>query len=151
MNVKYINPFLSAVKNVFETMIDVPFRIGKPALKKEGLTPYEISGIIGITGDITGCVTVSFSESVALGLASALLDEKITQVDEDCKDAIGEIANMLAGDAKKGFPEGNTSVSVPSIIIGKHEVAYPRGVPIIFIPCETDDGKFAIEVALKVP
>jgi len=150
MDVRYINPFLTAVQNIFETMINVTYTLGKPTLKKDDISSYEISGIIGITGEVTGCVVVSFPESVALQLASALLDDELAQMNDDCKDAIGEIANMVAGDAKKHFPAGNTSISVPSVIIGKHRVSYPRGVPIISIPCETDTGGFAIEVALKV-
>jgi chemotaxis protein CheX len=29
MDVRYINPFLKAVKNVFDTMINIPFTLGK--------------------------------------------------------------------------------------------------------------------------
>jgi chemotaxis protein CheX len=118
--------------------------------KKNGVPSHEISGVIGITGEVVGCVVVSFPESVALQLASTLLQDTLSQVDENCTDAIGEIANMVAGDAKKGFPKGNTSVSVPSVIIGQHRIAFPNGVPIISIPCGTKAGNFSIEVALKI-
>lgn len=149
MDVRYINPFLTAVQNVFETMIDVPFSLGKPSIKKNAEAPHEISGIIGITGEVIGSVVVSFPEEIALQLSSALIGEELKTIDGDCTDAIGEIANMIAGDAKNGFPQGDTSVSVPTVIIGKHKVAYPSGVPIITIPCKTDCGWFAIDVALK--
>ncbi len=150
MDVNYINPFLTAVQNVFETMIEIPYTLGKPSLKKQDMTSFEVSGIIGISGEVIGCVVVSFPESIAMQLASALLGEEIKEVNEDCTDAIGEIANMVAGDAKKKFPKGNTTISVPSVVIGKHRTAFPKGVPIISIPCQTDKGAFAIDVALKV-
>jgi len=149
MDVRYVNPFLNAVQNIFETMIDIPFSLGKPSIKKEATASHEISGIIGITGEVIGSVVVSFPETIAIQLASELLGEVLEEVNADCTDAIGEIANMIAGDAKNGFPEGNTSVSVPTVIIGKHKVAYPSGVPIITIPCKTNSGWFAIDVALK--
>jgi len=132
MDVRYINPFLKAVKNVFDTMINIPFTLGKPLLKKDITPLYEVSGIIGI-----------------VQLASALLGEEIKEINSDCTDAIGEIANMVAGDAKRDFPKGNTSVSVPTVIIGKHKVAYPTDVPIISIPCTTSGGQLSIDVALK--
>jgi chemotaxis protein CheX len=150
MDVRYINPFLSAIQNVFETMVNIPFTLGKPGLKKDDITSHEVSGIIGISGEVTGSVVVSFPESVALQIASALLGSELQKVDGDCTDTIGEIANMVAGDAKKGFPKADTSVSVPTVVIGKHKVAYPRGVPIITIPCKTSSGAFSIDVALKV-
>lgn len=149
MDIRYINPFLSAVQNVFETMINVPYTLGKPSLKKNQTSSYEISGIIGISGEVTGCVVVSFPEVIALELASELLGEKMEKVNEDCTDAIGEIANMVAGDAKKNFPESNTTISVPSVVLGVHTIAFPKGVPIISIPCRTDKGTFAIDVAIK--
>jgi chemotaxis protein CheX len=149
MDVRYINPFLKAVKNVFDTMINIPFTLGKPLLKKDITPLYEVSGIIGISGEVSGCVVVSLSQGIAVQLASALLGEEIKEINSDCTDAIGEIANMVAGDAKRDFPKGNTSVSVPIVIIGKHKVAYPTDVPIISIPCTTSGGQLSIDVALK--
>ena len=149
MDVNYINPFLSAVQNIFETMISLPFSLGKPTLKKDDVCTYEISGVIEITGDVSGCVVVSFPEEIALQLASALLESDLAEVDDDCTDAIGEIANIVAGDAKKNFPKANTTVSIPTIVIGRKKVSFPSGVPIISIPCETDKGQFCIDVALK--
>lgn len=150
MDVRYINPFLSAVQNVFETMIKVPYTLGKPALKHDDTASFEVSGIIGISGEVSGCIVVSFPEKIALQLASALIGETITEVDADCTDAIGEIANMVAGDAKRDFPQSNTTISVPSVVIGKHRIAFPKGVPIISIPCQTEIDAFAIDVALKI-
>jgi len=79
-----------------------------------------------------------------------LLGEQLSELDEDCVDAIGEIANMVAGSAKNGFPVANTALSVPTVVIGKHEVNYPSSIPIISIPCETSEGKFGVDIALKV-
>ncbi|MBT8339911.1 MAG: chemotaxis protein CheX [Desulfatitalea sp.] len=149
MDIRYVKPFLNAVQNVFETMINVPYSLGKPKIKKDMSSTHEVSGIIGISGEVTGCVVVSFPESIAVQLASELLGETFTEVDSDCTDAIGEIANMVAGDAKKDFPEGDTTISVPSVVIGLHKIAFPKGVPIISIPCQTDKGSFCIDVAIK--
>ncbi len=149
MDARYINPFLVAVKEVFETMIEVPFTIYKPALKKDDAPSHDVSSIIGISGDVMGCVVITLSKNTALQLASALLDDPIQALDEDCIDAIGEIANMVAGSAKNGFPVENTSLSVPTVVVGKHQVNYPSSVPIISVPCETTEGTFGVDIALK--
>ncbi|MFH1984194.1 MAG: chemotaxis protein CheX [Pseudomonadota bacterium] len=150
MDVKYINPFLVAVENVFNTMLELPFKLGKPTLKKEPVPEQEISSIIGLSGDVSGCVVINLSKELALRLASALLDEELTEIDEDCTDAIGEIANMIAGNAKTDFPAGNTSISVPSVVIGRHKMRYPQGIPVISFPCITDSGQLIIDLAMKV-
>jgi len=149
MDVKYINPFLVSIRNVFDTMLQIPFNIGKPSVKEDKVPRYDISGIIGLSGSVTGCVVLNLSQELALQLASALTGEDIPEVDGECTDAIGEIANMIAGGAKKDFPGEDNSISVPSIVIGKHQVSYPSGLPIISIPCDTGAGRLAVEVALQ--
>jgi chemotaxis protein CheX len=149
MEVKYINPFLTAVKKVFDTMIEVPFVLGKPVIKKDGIPPHEISGIIGLSGDITGSVVISLEENIALELASALLGDEFTEINDDCTDAIGEIANMIAGNAKTDFPGKNNAISVPTVVVGKHKLSYPKGIPIISIPCKAGKGELTIDIAIK--
>ena len=150
MDVRYINPFLVAVRNVFDTMVQVPIRLGKPAVKSENVPLHEVSGIIGLSGHVNGCVVLNMSEAIVFELVSALTGEPVDTVDADCTDAIGEIANMIAGSAKKDFPGEDTSISIPSVIIGRHKVAYPQSVAIISIPCDTRAGRLCIDVALKV-
>jgi chemotaxis protein CheX len=149
MDPRYIQPFVVAVKKVFDTMINLPLSLGKPFLKKGNEVPYEISGIIGLSGNVSGCVVISMSHEIAFQLVSSLIGETVTELDGDCTDAIGEIANMIAGNAKTDFPGTGNSISVPSVVVGKHKVSYPSGLPIIAIPCKTDKGELIIEIALK--
>jgi chemotaxis protein CheX len=146
----YIEPFYNAVKRVFETMISVPFSIGKPFLKNGNEVPHEISSIIGLSGDVSGCVVISLSHAVAFQLVSALIGEEVNEFNEVCTDAIGEIANMITGNAKSGFPGRHNAISLPSVVVGKHKVSYPSGIPIVTIPCTTDQGEMIIEVVLKL-
>jgi chemotaxis protein CheX len=145
----YITPFVAAIKTLFETMITVPFSLGKPVLKSGNEVPHEISSIIGLSGNVSGCVVISLSQAVAFQLVSDMIGEEIDQIDEVCTDAIGEIANMIAGNAKNGFPGSNDTVSVPSVVVGKHKVSYPSGIPVVSIPCTTDRGEMTVEIALK--
>ena len=147
MNVNYINPFLFAVKEVFSTMIGLPLRVNKPGIKKERTPDFEISGIIGLSGSVTGCVVISLKEDLAIQLATSLTQEPFETFDEDAVDALGEIANMIVGNAKSSFPEDGCAISVPSVVIGQHRVSFPSTVPIISIPCEVGSQPFSIDVA----
>ena len=149
MDAAYIKPFVAAVENLFKTMLDLPFALEKPYIKKEPIPQYEIAAIIGLSGGVSGCVVINMRESLALQLASELLDEELAELDDDCIDAIGEIANMIAGNAKTDFPEENCSISVPSVVIGKHKTSYPQGIEVISIPCKAGDGMLVIDVAIK--
>ncbi len=151
MDVQYINPFLLAIKNVFDTMLDMPFNLGKPILKPDNRPLYDVSSMIGLSGNITGCVVINMSSQLAMALVEALTGQKVNDVDDDCMDAIGEISNMITGNAKKDFPSTNTSISIPSVVVGKHKTLYPTGLPIISIPCETSFGRMMVDIALKCP
>jgi chemotaxis protein CheX len=130
-------------------MVGIDSQIQKPALKNEPNPSYDVSGIIGFSGDVTGSVVVSFHESTALNIVEAFCCEKLDVNSEDFVDAIGELCNMIAGNAKKDFGL-NASISIPSVIIGLgHHVARLRDVPCIVIPCNSAAGEFAVEVNIK--
>ncbi len=150
INPKLISAFVKATQNVLSTMVGVDSQTGKPMLKKNKPVPsYDVSGIVGFSGDITGSVVISFQEDTALKTVEALTCEKMDIHSEDFADAIGELSNMIAGNAKKDFGL-SASISIPSVIIGAgHSVARLRDVPCIVIPCTSDVGEFAVEVNIK--
>jgi chemotaxis protein CheX len=151
MDVRYINPFISSINNVFQTMLSTKVRVGKPTMANGELTSAQVSGIIGLSGDVQGSVVVSYPAGSACKIASKFAGVEMGLDSPDFADAIGELVNMVAGNAKKDFPEGNTSISLPSVIIGEgHKVSQLAATPFLIIPCETDLGAFSVEVALVV-
>jgi chemotaxis protein CheX len=148
MDVKYINPFLAATKDIFATMIDLPLKLNKPCINKTRTPDFGICCIIGLAGTVKGCVVISVGENLAIQLASALVQEPLDAFNEDAVDAIGEIANMVVGNAKSSFPEAECSISVPSVVIGQHKVSFPSTVPIITIPCEIGTEHMNIDIAI---
>lgn len=149
MDVKFINPFLMAINNVFETMVHTKVKTRKPMLKQEDLVTAEVSGIIGLSGDVQGSVVLSFPGDVASKVASAFAGVPLTMTSPDFCDAIGELANMVAGNAKKDFGDHKASISLPSVIVGAgHTVSQSKVSPFLIIPCETALGNFCVEVAL---
>jgi chemotaxis protein CheX len=149
MDVKFINPFVAAIANVFETMVHTKVKVGKPMLKQADLVTAEVSGIIGLSGDVQGCVVLSFPGDVACKIASTFAGTELTIKSPDFSDAIGELANMVAGNAKKDFGDHMASISLPSVVIGPgHQVSQSRSSPFLIIPCDTELGGFNVEVAL---
>ncbi|MBI4719457.1 MAG: chemotaxis protein CheX [Planctomycetes bacterium] len=150
MDARFINPFVSAIRQVFETMVHTPVRVGKPMLKSAAGHNPDVSGVIGFSGDAAGCVILSFSFDVAAKVASSFAAATITPEHPDFADAIGELANMVAGNAKAEFHGLSVSISLPSVIVGRdHAVSQSRNFPHIVIPCETCFGAVNVEVGMK--
>ena len=148
VDVKLITPFVESVRAVFKTMAQVDTTIQKPYLKKSN-SRYNVFGIIGFSGELTGAVTVSFTRVAAEKLVEAFTGSKIDMESPHFADAIGELANMIAGSAKSKLGL-NANITVPSVIIGDHcHQATLTDVPCIVIPCTSALGDFAVEVCIK--
>ena len=149
MKAVYINPFIDAVRRLFRTMMDLPLSIGPPELNRDAGPRHDVCGIIDVTGEVNGRVVVSMPEAVATRLASALLGDTVEHLDDNAIDAVGEIANMIAGNAKTDFPGGAGTISVPRVVLGREGAPYPAATPVIQIPCQTGTGPLHIDVALR--
>ncbi len=150
MDVKCINPFMGAIKNVFSTMLKMDVQFGKPHIHNQDSVSHDVSGIIGLSGEVVGAVIVSFPKLSAIKIASIFAGISLSDVDEDFSDAIGELANMIAGNAKKDIEGLNIMISTPSVVIGAgHQVKSTRMIPKLAIPCSCPAGSFVVEVGIK--
>jgi chemotaxis protein CheX len=151
MSIKYIEPFVLAAQNVFRDFFsEEPTPLKPYLIKREEEKTWELSGIIGIGGDSKGVVVVSLESAVAQRLTSRLVGHMITSNDDDVMDTIGELVNIIAGNAKKGLEQYRLSISLPSIVSGHdHQVAWPAGIPIVGIPFALSDGQFMLAVGLE--
>jgi chemotaxis protein CheX len=149
LNAKLIVPFVNSVRNVFKTMVGVPTTVERPTVKTGNGVSYDVSAIVGFSGQVIGSVVVSFQMAAAIALVKAFAGVDLTSDNPDFADAIGELANMIAGNAKKDLGAA-ASISCPSVVLGaSHIIARLRGVPCLVIPCKTPVGDFAVEVNMK--
>jgi len=151
MNVKFINPFLEGTINVLKTMAFVEPRAGKPYLKMDTRAKGDVSGVIGLTGSATGSLALSFTEGAICKIVSNMLGEDIKIVNDNIKDAVGEITNMISGVARKNLEaEGfYIQAAIPTVVAGKnHSISHVMGGPSLIIPFEIDEGTFVVDVCL---
>jgi len=151
MDVRYINAFVRSISNTYETMCQLPVTVGKPQIKANEGPGTDVSGVIGFSGDAAGCVVLHFSFDVASKLATRFAGIDITPQHPDFADAIGELANMVAGGAKAQFDGLNISISLPNVIVGEnHSVSASKVAPRIVIPCDTEVGQFHVEIGMEI-
>jgi chemotaxis protein CheX len=117
---KDIHSFVDAVSAYFQQVTGEDAEI-KAAYLVEGAVPaacFDLTGYIDLSGKFSG--RVYFSAPRAM-LGHLLLILKEPNRTEDCLlDAVGEIANTIAGNARKHFGE-SMNISVPVTL------ATPRG------------------------
>jgi len=152
MDVRFINAFIEGTLNVTKTMAMVSPVPGNPYLKKDALANGDVSGIIGLTGDVTGSMALSFSEKSILKIVSNMLGEEISEINKDIKDAVGEITNMISGVARKELETTGLTVlaAIPTVVSGKdHSITHVLGGPSIIIPFAMEEGSFVVDICIS--
>jgi len=150
MKVEYIQPFILATRKVLRTMAFMDSKPKKPYLKDENdFTAFgDISAVIDLTGECKGSIGVSFSEECVLKIAHQMLGEEFEEVNSEVSDMVGELINMISGDARRelvklGF---NFTAGIPVMAKGEnHKIKHVVAERIIVIPFQTDSGEFCIE------
>lgn len=108
---------------------------------------HPMSVLVGLVGRCSGTLTLSISEAGMCHLATGLVGEKVTALDEDSIDGMMEIGNMVAGCVKESLSGSEyevQSISLPSLIIGSaYQVVYARGISSVSVQFELEKiGRF---------
>jgi chemotaxis protein CheX len=142
---------MAAIKNVFITMLQTDIIVGEPMVKDGENRTTDVSAIIAFTGEIQGHLALCYPLRTALKVASAFADCEITQHHPDFADALGELANMVAGNAKARLPGLHVNISLPHMVAGRNLqlLTSPR-TPVLIFACDSTLGRFTAEVTMIV-
>lgn len=152
MNVEYINPFISAATNVFKTVLGCDIEREQLSLKDTNAPTFEVSGVIGLTGNVSGAVVLSVSSPVAFQLVETMLGMRVHEVNADVVDAVGELTNMIAGGAKVALSQYELRLGLPTVFTGRSRtISFPSNVRPICILFQTPWGRMSVEVGLADP
>jgi chemotaxis protein CheX len=152
MSIEIAKSFIMATTEVLSTMAKITPVAGKPYVKKNNTAKGDVTGVIGLIGDKTGTISVTFTQKCALAMVKNMLGDDIQDVVQDTKDAVGEITNMISGKARQllGQHGLNIQAAIPSVIMGKnHSVHHITSGPIMAIPFSTDHGEFTVEFCFQ--
>ena len=153
MDVRFVNPFLEGTISVLKTMAMTEPIAGKPYLKKGGQAKGDVSGIIGFTGSARGSLAISFSKGSILKIVSNMIGENYKEINDEVRDAVGEITNMISGVARKKLESQglNVQAAIPTIVSGEnHAILHVLGGPSIIIPFQTEAGLFYVDVCMNI-
>jgi len=140
---------IDATLEVFTSMIFIEIA---PEFVAEGevIIPIEANliSLIGLAGDLKGVLAIQCPAEVALGITEAMLGMDVDELGEDSKDAIGEIANMVAGGLKAALAAHgrNIELAIPVAVIGSSfRTSGLAGAQRVLVPFSTPLGRFGVE------
>lgn len=153
MDAQIINPFIQATVDILEKVGAMSLKVQKPFLKSESTAKGEISSLIELSGDTTGTVSITFPEKCILAIVSKMFGEEMTALDDDIKDALGEITNMISGQTSQLFEMSgqNLKASLLEVVMGKnHTIPHRSKDAVIGIPCLTESGEIIMEMSFEM-
>ena len=152
MDVSLVNPFIDATIYVLSSIAFTNAHVGEPYVKKNNIAKGDISGIVGLSGEASGSISVTFSKTCILKIVSKMFGEKVTKIDDDVKDAVGEILNIVSGNGRQKLQAMGKTMkgSIPTIVTGKdHTITHITTASVIAIPFFTENGDFTFEVCFE--
>jgi chemotaxis protein CheX len=143
---------IADIREVFSTMVGMEDLLHLPSLI-EPMTHFEdcVTAMIGLAGTYSGMVNVHTPKALALQITSSMLGMDVEEMNEDVSDALGEIANMVAGSFKQHLTRcgADTRISTPSVVTGSdYDVSTGTARDSITLRFMTDDSWFIVAITL---
>jgi chemotaxis protein CheX len=114
---------------------------------------FEVSAVIGLSGSWAGTLVLSCPQEVAGRIISRMVHEPVEALDADISDGMGELVNIMAGNACQHLSERGGQfvyLSIPTVVMGRHRIVWrSRDLPCLVMRFfDSDLGPLCIELNL---
>lgn len=136
------NCLLESIRSVFQTMCGMRVEVDEATEAHQ----HHVSGIISLSGEVKATLVFSMHQDVVFAAAEGMLGIKPTEFDADVVDLVGELSNMVVGNAKERMKLQGISLGLPTVVLGgQHEIAYRSNVTITVLRFKSEFGPLVIE------
>ena len=147
-----IAAFTKATNHVLKTMAFLEPEPLPVETKYDKALSGDVSAIIGMTSPKKNLsLAITFSKAAALKLHSSMLGEELDEINADVGDAVGELTNIICGQARKNLSENGIDMdaSIPMVIIGKNLSIHPMGATSMVLPFRIDGLSLYVEISVE--
>ena len=112
---------INSAEEIFTTMIQMELLASDSFMQDESMICTDVISLVCFTGEqYTGIISLFCPKEIALRMTSNMLGITVTELDQDAKDAVGEVTNMIAGTLKNKVHDrfGAMHLSIPIVIGG---------------------------------
>jgi chemotaxis protein CheX len=150
-----LEPFISAAHLTLTELARTDLAVRSVYRTALPQTLGDLSAVLGITPEGGDVLVLSFPASTAAALAGRILAEVTQAPDEELiRDCMGELANVIAGQAKTLLAETphKLVLATPSILSGAGlEVGPHPGAEGLVVVFASDVGDFALQIDRLTP
>jgi chemotaxis protein CheX len=128
---------------IWSTLVDVPLHPGGAAAPRDDST---VTAIVNIDGAWHGAVLVRCPFALASLVTAAMFQSDAEPSFEEVSDALGEVANMVAGNVKALLPQPS-AISLPTVALGsQYEISVVGTRVVATVPFTTERHPLVVSV-----
>lgn len=146
---------VSAVGEVFEMMIGKSVEALEPDTRQPRTAwPAHVAAAVSFAGHRKGLVCIHTSLDTAKGIAGAMLGMDASEVNGEMPDAMGEVANLVAGAfrTKLAAAEPASAIAIPCVTIGSDfQTRYGSDTTRVLCPFKMEGEDLYLELLLMEP
>jgi chemotaxis protein CheX len=142
-------PLVTAVEQTLSQMADAEVTVRSAYQRGQPTALGDLSVTLTLSHSLEGLLILSFSKTTADALARRILADAGDELDPVMvTDCMGEIGNIIAGQAKALFhgTSNHFVFSTPSITIGQQGMKFKEGMTSLVIAFESEKGAFALQL-----
>lgn len=147
-----VKHLIDDTRNIFSTMMGL--ELMHLPLEVDPMNHFNdcISSMVGLAGTYNGLISIHQPISLGTKVAGAMLDAELDQVDQDVLDALGEIANMVAGNFKQHLSKGggDIRISTPSVATGRDYFISCKNAGSLNLLFDLDEEWMMVSVLLEM-
>lgn len=147
MKQEYVNPFLTPAQMVWQKEFDCPLKIqNAEAVSNQ----YTTDDVTAISGKLKGNVLYGFSNDLVKQIIKRMIGEEFSHRDPIALSALGEIANVITGNAATQLAASGYPCDIsPPVILEPVGATLTAGVPKqIQVTFESEMGLLRVRVGL---
>ncbi|WP_369855406.1 chemotaxis protein CheX [Candidatus Thalassolituus haligoni] len=148
MDKESIEVFINSLTHFYRQVGVGEVSVGVPyLLDSKSPLVFDFTGIIGISGKRRGCVYYTCPKAMLTHILTSMGERDVSSA--HLCDVVGEIANTIAGNARKAFG-ADFLISVPVVVQGEPErIHMPDNTRSVVIPTRWKNYQSIIVVALE--
>lgn len=136
---------LESIRSVFQTLCGMAVEVDDSDESHQ----QHVSGTISLTGEVKATLVFSLHQDVVFAAADGMLGVKPTEFEAGVVDRVGELSNMVVGNAKERMKLPGVSLGLPSVVLGgQHEIAHRSNLTMTSLRFKSQFGPLVIEFAM---
>ena len=151
MRAEYVNSFYKAIKEVFELMIDIVPQRSNMRMVDSLVSNKDANVILEVKGNLQGTILFSFPQDMILKMMKIMSGMDMDKIDSFASSALGEVANIIGGNALTNLAEQNyiCDIAPPQIFVGEHKALSIVDEKALQLTLTTPIGEFDITISLN--